>query len=133
MLVSKLVDGLFIVQHGTSRRAFRPKFVHRLLLAWVFRNFISLPVSVLAKWQKTLIVAVMADGLFVPVPPENSAAIIGTVESATTPPVNGQSAGAAFQETGQSGKATVADSDPRKLDACIANGSRTALRFIAHF
>lgn len=90
LMVSKLVDGVFIVQHGTSRRAFRPKFVHRLLLAWIFRNFISLPVPVLAKWQKTLIAAVMAEGLFVPVPPENSAAIIGTVESATTPPVNGK-------------------------------------------
>jgi hypothetical protein len=83
MLVSKLVDGVIIVQHGASRRAFRPRFVHRLLLAWVFRNFISLPVSVLAKWQKTLIAAVMAEALFIPVPTEDTAAIIGTVESAT--------------------------------------------------
>ena len=90
MLVSKLVDGVIIVQHGASRRAFRPRFVHRLLLAWVFRNFISLPVSVLAKWQKTLIAAVMAEALFIPVPPEDSAAIIGTVESATAPTVKGK-------------------------------------------
>lgn len=90
MLVSKLVDGVIIVQHGASRRAFRPRFVHRLLLAWVFRNFISLPVSVLAKWQKALIAAVMAEALFIPVPPEDSAAIIGTVESATAPTVKGK-------------------------------------------
>jgi hypothetical protein len=90
MLVSKLVAGVIIVQYGASRRAFRPKFVHRLLLAWVFRNFISLPMPVLAKWQKTLIGAVMAEALFIPVPDEGSAAIIGTVESATTPPVNGK-------------------------------------------
>jgi hypothetical protein len=92
MLVSKLVDGVIIVQRGASRRAFRPRFVHRLLLAWVFRNFISLPVSVLAKWQKALIAAVMADALFIPVPTEDSAAIIGTVESATTPTVKGKPA-----------------------------------------
>jgi len=92
MLVSKLVDGVIIVQHGASRRAFRPRFVHRLLLAWVFRNFISLPVAVLAKWQRTLIGAVMADALFIPVPTEDSAAIIGTVESGATPTVNGKPA-----------------------------------------
>ena len=89
-MVSKLVDGVIIVQHGASCRAFRPRFVHRLLLTWVFRNFISLPVSVLAKWQKTLLAAVMAEALFIPVPPEDSAAIIGTVESATTPTVKGK-------------------------------------------
>jgi hypothetical protein len=90
MLVSKLIDGVMIVQRGTSRRAFRPKFVHRLLLAWVFRNFISLPVPVLAKWQKTLISAVMAEALFIPIPSGDSAAIIGTVESATPLPVHGK-------------------------------------------
>ena len=90
MFVSKLVDGVIIVQHGASRRAFRPKFVHRVLLAWVFRNFISLPVPVLAKWQKALIAAVMADSLFIPVPSEDSAAIIGTVESVGPPTFHGK-------------------------------------------
>ena len=80
MLVSKLVDGVIIVQNGASRRAIRPKFVHRLLLAWVFRNFISLPMPVLAKWQKALVATVMADSLFIPVPAEDSDVIIGTLE-----------------------------------------------------
>ncbi len=85
MLVSKLLDGVVVVERGSSRRAFRPKFVHRLLLAWVFRNFASLPMSVLTTRQKTLIADVIAKAGTIPVPNGDSGTIIGTVESVTTP------------------------------------------------
>jgi hypothetical protein len=86
MLVSKLLDGVVVVERGSSRRAFRPKFMHRIMLAWVFRNFASLPMSVLTPRQKTFIAEVMAKAGTVPVPYRDSCMIIGTVESATTPP-----------------------------------------------
>jgi hypothetical protein len=91
MLVSKLFDGVIVVQVGTSRRALRPKFVRRIMLAWVFRHFASLPMAVLTQWQKNLIVAVMAQGVIIPVPREDSNTIIGTVEGVTTPTVRGKS------------------------------------------
>jgi hypothetical protein len=86
MLVSKLLDGVVVVERGASRRAFRPKFLHRIMLAWIFRNFASLPLSVLTTRQKTLIAEVIARAGTVPVPYHDSSTIIGTVESVTTPP-----------------------------------------------
>jgi hypothetical protein len=87
MLVSKLLDGVVVVERGSSRRAFRPKFMHRIMLAWVFRYFASLPMSVLTSWQKALIAEVMARAGTTPLPNRDSGSIIGTVESVTTPPI----------------------------------------------
>ena len=90
MLVSKLLDGVMVVEQDASRRAFRPKFLHRIMLAWIFRYFASLPMPVLAKWQKSLIAEVMAEGVLVPVPNRDSDVIIGMVENATASPVEGK-------------------------------------------
>ncbi|MBZ5510571.1 MAG: hypothetical protein LAN70_05300 [Acidobacteriia bacterium] len=81
MLVSKLLEGVVVVERGSSRRAFRPKFVHRLLLAWLFRHFASLPMSVLTASQKALVANIIANGRTTPVPDGDFGTIIGTVES----------------------------------------------------
>jgi hypothetical protein len=81
MLISKLFQGVVVVECGSSRRAFRPKFVHRLLLAWLFRHFASLPMSVLTTRQKTLVADIIANGRTIPVPNGDFGTIIGTVES----------------------------------------------------
>jgi hypothetical protein len=85
-MVSKLLDGVVVVERGSSRRAFRPKFMHRIMLAWVFRHFASLPMSVLTSSQKTLIAEIMARAETIPVPNRNACTIIGTVESVANPP-----------------------------------------------
>jgi hypothetical protein len=87
MLVSKLLDGVVVVEHGTSRRAFRPKFLHRLMLVWIFRYFTALPMPVLSGWQRSLIIMVMTQGAIIPLPSRESGIIIGTVENAASPPV----------------------------------------------
>jgi hypothetical protein len=81
MLVSKLLDGVIVVEQRASRRAFRPKFAHRIMLSWTFRNFTSLPILVLANWQKAVITAIVADGVVVSVPSADSGMIIGIVEN----------------------------------------------------
>ena len=81
MFVPKLLKGVVVVERGSSRRAFRPKFVHRLLLAWLFRNFASLPMSVLTARQKTLVADIIAEGRTIPVPNGDLGTVIGTVES----------------------------------------------------
>lgn len=90
MLVSKLLQGVVVVERGSSRRAFRPKFVHRLLLAWLFRNFASLPMSVLTARQKTLVANIIAKGRTIPVPAGHFGPIIGTVENVIPQTANGK-------------------------------------------
>jgi hypothetical protein len=90
MLVSKLLQGVVVVERGSSRRAFRPKFVHRLLLAWLFRNFASLPMSVLTTRQKAMVANIIAKGRTIPVPDGNFGTIIGTVESFVPQAANGK-------------------------------------------
>jgi hypothetical protein len=90
MLVSKLLNGVVVVECRSSRRAFRPKFTHRLLLTWLFRNFASLPMSVLTTRQKTLVADIIANGRTIPVPDGDLGTIIGTVESVIPPPGNGK-------------------------------------------
>jgi hypothetical protein len=51
------------------------------MLTWTFRNFASLPILVLASWQKAVITAIVADGVVVSVPSADSGMIIGTVEN----------------------------------------------------
>jgi hypothetical protein len=90
MLVSKLLNGVVVVERGSARRAFRPKFVHRLLLAWLFRNFASLPMSVLTTRQKSLVADIIAKGRTIPVPNGDLDTIIGTVESVIPQTANGK-------------------------------------------
>lgn len=90
MLISKLLNGVVVVERGSSRRAFRPKFVHRLLLAWLFRHFASLPMSVLTARQKTLVANIIAKGRTNPVPNADFGTIIGTVESVIPQMANGK-------------------------------------------
>ena len=90
MLVSKLLDGVVVVERGSARRAFRPKFVHRLLLVWLFRHFASLPMSVLTAGQKTVVADIIANGRTIPVPDGDFGTIIGTVESVISPTAKGK-------------------------------------------
>lgn len=90
MLVSKLLDGVVVVERGSSRRAFRPKFAHRLLLAWLFRKFASLPMSVLTPRQKTMVADIIANGRTIAVPDGDLGTIIGTVESVIPQTANGK-------------------------------------------
>ena len=87
MPVSKLLEGVLVVESFGSRRAFRPKFTHRVLLVWVFRYFASLPLVALSQWQKTLVYSVMSRGTVAAVPSRDSEAIIGTVENAAAPAI----------------------------------------------
>jgi hypothetical protein len=89
-MLSKLLDGVVIVERGSSRRAFRPKFLHRLLLAWLFRNFAYLPLAVLSKSQKALVAEIIAKGRTAPVPNADQGTIIGTVEAVVSPPTSGK-------------------------------------------
>lgn len=89
-MLSKLFDGVVIVERGLSRRAFRPKFLHRLLLAWLFRNFAYLPFAVLSRSQKALVAEIIAKGRTAPVPNADQGTILGTVETAVTPAANGK-------------------------------------------
>jgi hypothetical protein len=89
-MFAKLFDGVVIVERGTSRRAFRPKFLHRLLLAWLFRNFAYLPLAVLSRSQKALVAEIIAKGRTAPVPNPDQGTIIGTVETAVAPAANGK-------------------------------------------
>jgi hypothetical protein len=112
MLASKLLKGVVVVECGSSRRAFRPKFVHRLLLAWLFRNFASLPMSVLTTRQKTLVADIIAEARTIPVPNGDWGTIIGTVESVVTQTRNGKpvasSAGWEFARRRATGNRTSA-------------------------
>jgi hypothetical protein len=90
MFVSKLLNGVVVVERGSLRRAFQPKLVHRLLLAWLFRNFASLPMSVLTARQKTLVADIIANGRTIPVPNNDFGTIIGTVESVIPQTANGK-------------------------------------------
>ena len=90
MFVSKLLKGVVVIERGSSRRAYQPKLVHRLLLAWLFRNFASLPISVLTARQKTLVADIMANGQTIPVADCDFGTIIGTVESVIPQTPNGK-------------------------------------------
>ena len=107
MFISKLLEGVVVVERGSSRRAFRPRFVHRLLLAWLFRHFASLPMSVLTASQKALVANIIANGRTIPVPDGDWGTIIGTVESVSPQAANGKpvasSAGWQFARRGATG------------------------------
>ena len=89
-MLRKLFSGVVVVERGMSRRAFRPKFYHRLLLAWLFRNFASLPMSVMSARQKLLVGNIMANGRTAAVPNADLGTIIGTVETIITQTEHGK-------------------------------------------
>jgi len=84
-MLSKLIDGVLVIEQGMSRRAFRPGFLHCILLAWTFRYFPALPAMVLTSWQKAVISAVVRNGIPEPLPSKCSSTIIGTVENPIFP------------------------------------------------
>lgn len=85
MLLPKLLEGVVVLEREGSRRAVRPRFLHRIMLVWVFRHFSSLPLVVLSRWQRMLLAVIVAQGIIVPVPGRDSGTIIGTVESGISP------------------------------------------------
>lgn len=89
-MLRKLFSGVVVVERGTSRRAFRPKFFHCLLLAWLFRNFASLPMSVMSARQKALVGNIMANGRTTALPNADLGTIIGTVETVIAQTVHGK-------------------------------------------
>src|SRR5437868_1790274 len=92
MLVTKLLDGVVVVERGSSRRAFRPKFVQRLLLAWLFRHFATLPMAVLSGWQKAMVAKIISKGRTVPVPNADLGLILGIIETVVPQPRDGKPA-----------------------------------------
>jgi hypothetical protein len=54
MLISKLVNVVTVAQHGMSRRAFRPKFVHRLFarLCLPYLHFSANACACASEWQR---------------------------------------------------------------------------------
>src|SRR5437764_14075722 len=55
MWIEKLSDGVLCVQTALGPRYIRPSFWQRFYLAWVFRNFGSLPEQVLSGRQRRLV------------------------------------------------------------------------------
>jgi hypothetical protein len=55
MWIEKLSDGVLCVQTALGPRYIRPSFWQRFYLAWVFRNFGSLPEQVLSERQRRLV------------------------------------------------------------------------------
>jgi hypothetical protein len=89
-MLSRIIDGVLVVQHGASRRAFAPSLRQRVLLIWIFRYFGSLPSTVLTGWQRKLISEVVNTASCAPLPLRGSGVIIGTVESPVVSPASGQ-------------------------------------------
>ena len=92
-MLSKILDGVLVIEQGVCRRACRPKLGHRLLLLWTFRNFASLPQIVLANWQEKIIAAVVWNGVAAPLPSKGSSQIIGIVENPMIPAAAGTQPG----------------------------------------
>jgi hypothetical protein len=83
MLMEKLTDGALRVLTPLGPRCVKPSLWQRIYLLWVFRNFHTLPVTVLSDSQKKRIERICAEHGFISQHgPLDSAdfAILGTLE-----------------------------------------------------
>lgn len=83
MWMEKLSDGVLRVLTPLGPRCVKPSWLQRIYLLWVFRNFHTLPVTVLSNSQKKRIERICAEHGFVSQHgPAYSAdfAILGTLE-----------------------------------------------------
>jgi hypothetical protein len=82
MWIEKLADGVLELDTPIGPRYLQPSFLQRVFLLWTFRNFLSLPQSVLRPWERRLIDDLMSDDRFVSMsaPGMLDRPIIGKVE-----------------------------------------------------
>lgn len=79
MSIEKLSHGVLRVQTPLGSRYFRPSFVQRVYLLWVFRNFPTLPAKVLTSRQAKVIDTICAQEKFIP-PLAQDLPLLGTLE-----------------------------------------------------
>jgi hypothetical protein len=65
MWIEKLTDGVVELDTPIGSRYLQPSLVQRVFLLWTFRNFCSLPQSVLRPWERRLIDGLSSDNRFV--------------------------------------------------------------------
>jgi hypothetical protein len=65
MWIEKLADGILELDTPIGPRYLQPSLVQRVFLLWTFRNFCSLPQSVLRPWERRLIERLWTDNRFV--------------------------------------------------------------------
>jgi hypothetical protein len=82
MWIQKLTDGVLELDTPIGPRYLQPTFVQRAFLLWTFRNFCSLPQSVLRPWERRLIDGLSTDNRFVSLsaPGAFDLPIIGKIE-----------------------------------------------------
>ncbi len=86
MWIEKLSSGVLRVLTPLGPRYLKPSFAQRLYLLWVFRNFQTLPVKVLALHQQRMLEAMCAEDRFVSFGVGvDDAPLLGTLEQ--RPPV----------------------------------------------
>ena len=86
MSIEKLSSGVLRVLTPLGPRYLKPSFAQRLYLLWVFRNFQTLPVKVLTRYQQRLLEAMCAENRFVSFGVGvDDAPLLGTLEQ--RPPV----------------------------------------------
>jgi hypothetical protein len=65
MWIEKLTGGVLELETPIGPRYLQPSFVERAFLLWTFRNFCSLPQSVLRPWERRLVERLWSDNKFV--------------------------------------------------------------------
>ena len=82
MWIEKLTGGVLELETPIGPRYLQPSFVERAFLLWTFRNFCSLPQSVLRPWERRLVERLWSDNKFVSLsaPGMLDRAVIGKLE-----------------------------------------------------
>jgi hypothetical protein len=65
MWIEKLTGGVLELETPIGPRYLQPSFLERAFLLWTFRNFCSLPQSVLRPWERRLVDRLWSDNKFV--------------------------------------------------------------------
>jgi hypothetical protein len=65
MWIEKLINGIIQLDTPLGPRYVQPNLLERAYLLWTFRNFFSLPQSVLRPWERRLVDRLRSDGRFV--------------------------------------------------------------------
>jgi hypothetical protein len=65
MWIEKLAGGVLELDTPIGPRYLQPSLMQRAFLLWTFRNFCSLPQSVLRPWERRLIESLWTDNRFV--------------------------------------------------------------------
>lgn len=86
MWIEKLTDGVLQLDTPIGPRYVRPNLLQRAYLMWTFRNFFSLPQSVLRSWERRLVDRLWSENRFVSMPASAlERAVIGRIERAAPP------------------------------------------------